>query len=157
MFSTNSRFAISSRSADPRRKAWARTPLFMRRLRPVMMLSRTLMPLNKARFWKVRAMPISAARREFILENRTPERAISPFWGVYTPLITFSMELFPAPLGPMMARISCSLTSNEISVSAFTPPKASEIFFKSRIVSPIRCSRAPGFITQPSSCCLDKS
>ena len=30
------------------------------RLRPVMMLSSTLMPLNSARFWKVRAMPISA-------------------------------------------------------------------------------------------------
>ena len=36
----------------------------------------------------------------------------------------------------MMARISCSRTSKEMSVSALTPPKASEMFCTSRITSP---------------------
>src|SRR3954470_17559198 len=62
---------------------------------------------------------------------------ISPCCGRYTPLITFSIELLPAPLGPMIARISCSRTLKEISVSALTPPKDSEILRRSRITSPI--------------------
>ncbi|MNL51039.1 hypothetical protein D3C87_1741050 [compost metagenome] len=82
MFSTNSRCWISSRSAGPRRNAWASSPLVMRRLRPVMMLSSTLMPLKSARFWKVRAMPISAARRGFILEKRSPRNSMPPCCGV---------------------------------------------------------------------------
>ena len=36
----------------------------------------------------------------------------------------------------MMARISCSRTSKLMSVSAFTPPKASETFSTLRITSP---------------------
>jgi hypothetical protein len=49
----------------------------------------------------------------------------------------FSIELLPAPLGPMMARISCSFTLKEMSVSAFTPPKRKLMFFTSRMTSPI--------------------
>ena len=52
--------AISSFSAGPIRKACKNILLFMRKLRPVMMFSKTLMPLNKAKFWKVRAIPILA-------------------------------------------------------------------------------------------------
>src|SRR5574337_347011 len=48
-----------------------------------------------------------------------------------------SMELLPAPLGPMMERISCSRTLNEMSVSAFTPPKRRLMFLMSRMTSPI--------------------
>src|SRR5574343_249946 len=48
-----------------------------------------------------------------------------------------SMELLPAPLGPMMERISCSLTLNEMSVRAFTPPKRRLMFLMSRMTSPI--------------------
>ena len=54
----------------------------MRRLRPVMMLSSTLMPLNRARFWKVRAMPISAERRGLIREKCSPRSMMAPFCGV---------------------------------------------------------------------------
>ena len=43
-------------------------------------------------------------------------------------MITFSIELLPAPLGPMMERISCSRTLKLISVRAFTPPKRREMF-----------------------------
>jgi hypothetical protein len=53
-------------------------------------------------------------------------------------LITFSIELLPAPFGPMIARTSCSRTSNEMSVSAVTPPKASEMWSSSSTTSPMR-------------------
>ena len=66
-----------------------------------------------------------------------PLKVMEPLWGLYTPLMQLSMELLPAPLGPMMARISCSRTSKEMSVSALTPPKLSEMFFTSRMTSPI--------------------
>jgi len=102
-----------------------------------MMLSITLMPLNSARFWKVRATPISATWREFMCENVLPRKVMEPSCGVYTPLMQLSMELLPAPLGPMMARISCSFTLNEMSVSAFTPPNRRLMFLTSRMTSPI--------------------
>ncbi len=102
-----------------------------------MMLSITLMPLNSARFWKVRATPISATWRLFMWLKVLPRKVIDPSDGVYTPLMQLSMELLPAPLGPMMERISCSRTSNEMSVSAFTPPKRRLMFLMSRMTSPI--------------------
>jgi len=45
------------------------------------------------------------------LEGLAAERDGALPAGVYTPLMQLSMELLPAPLGPMMARISCSRTS----------------------------------------------
>ena len=45
--------------------------------------------------------------------------------------MTLSIEVLPAPFGPMMARISPFLTSKEMSVIAFTPPKDSETFLTS--------------------------
>ncbi len=54
----------------------------MRRLRPVMMLSSTLMPLNRARFWNVRAMPISATWRLFMCVNVWPRKVMLPSCGV---------------------------------------------------------------------------
>src|SRR3954468_17712595 len=41
--------------------------------------------------------------------------------------MTFSIELLPAPLGPMMARISRRRTSKDTPWSALTPPKAREM------------------------------
>ena len=55
-----------------------------------------------------------------------------------------SIELLPAPFGPMMARISPSRTSKLMSVSAFTPPKASEMFDTSRITLPCGAPAAGG-------------
>ena len=60
-----------------------------------------------------------------------------PSCGVYTPLMQLSIELLPAPLGPMMARTSCSRTLNEMSVSAFTPPKRKLMLLTSKMTSPI--------------------
>src|SRR5512141_2418537 len=59
-----------------------------------------------------------------------------PCCGRYTPLITLSIELLPAPFGPMIARISCSRTSKLTSVSAFTPPNASDTPSTARMTSP---------------------
>src|ERR1700686_4277673 len=51
--------------------------------------------------------------------------------------MTLSSELLPAPLGPMIALISCSRTSSEMSLSALTPPKASDTPSRRRTESPI--------------------
>ena len=51
------RCSISSASAGPWRSACQKRPRYIFRLRPVMMLSSVVMPLNSATFWKVRAMP----------------------------------------------------------------------------------------------------
>ena len=56
--------------------------------------------------------------------------------------MTFSIELLPAPFGPMIARTSCSRTSNVMSVSAFTPPNASDMPSSDSTTSPMR--RAAG-------------
>src|SRR5258708_21943782 len=60
------------------------------------------------------------------------------------PFTTFSIELLPAPFGPMMARISCSSTSKLTPDSAFTPPKASEMSSTARITPPTARATLPG-------------
>src|SRR5258706_2106909 len=59
--------------------------------------------------------------------------------------MTFSIEDLPAPFGPMIARTSCSRTSNEPSRNAWTPPKDSDTPSTARITPPMRCAR--------SACC----
>jgi hypothetical protein len=54
---------------------------FILRLRPVMMLSRTLMPLNSAMFWNVRAMPCSAASCVSMSRRSRPRNVIVPCCG----------------------------------------------------------------------------
>jgi hypothetical protein len=97
----------------------------------------TFMPLKSARFWKVRATPISATWRLFMWLKVLPRKVMLPSCGAYTPLMQLSMLLLPAPLGPMMARTSCSRTLKLMSVSAFTPPKRRLMFLMSRMTSPI--------------------
>ena len=79
--STTTRCAVSSRSAAPQRIACWKMLVVIFRLRPVMMLSSTLMPLKRARFWKVRATPISATWREFMWWKVLPRRLIEPSCG----------------------------------------------------------------------------
>ena len=50
--------------------------------RPVTTLSRTLRPLNKARFWKVRATPSRASRWVGTLRKRRPEIDTVP-WSAW--------------------------------------------------------------------------
>ena len=59
--STLARCASSSRRSRPNQIACSRKLARIFRLRPVMMLSSTVMPLNSAMFWNVRAMPCAAA------------------------------------------------------------------------------------------------
>jgi hypothetical protein len=47
-----------------------------------MRLSITLMPLNSARFWKVRATPISATWRLFMWLKVWPRKVMEPSLGV---------------------------------------------------------------------------
>ena len=54
--------------------------------------------------------------------------------------MTLSIEVLPAPFGPMMARISPLRMSNETSVIAFTPPKDSDTFSTERSNRRPRCS-----------------
>ena len=59
--STRWRCSISSLSAGPTRSSCQRKPRCIFSVRPAMMLSSAVMPLNSATFWKVRAMPPRAA------------------------------------------------------------------------------------------------
>src|SRR3546814_13090534 len=60
------------------------------------------------------------------------------------PLMTLSMELLPAPFGPMIALISCSRTLKPMLFSALTPPKRRAIDSNSRIGPPIGTARCAG-------------
>ena len=71
-----------------------------------MMLSITLMPLNRAIFWKVRATPISATWRESMWLKVSPRKVILPSCGGSTALMQLSIDVLPAPFGPMIARFS---------------------------------------------------
>ena len=83
--STTMRCSVSSRSAASQangmRNACCSRFVRIFRLRPVMMLSSTLMPLKSARFWNVRATPISATCRGFMCRKVWPRRLIEPACG----------------------------------------------------------------------------
>src|SRR6185312_16858 len=68
--------------------------------------------------------------------------------------MTLSIDVLPAPLGPMMARISPLRISKETSLTAFTPPNASETFSTESSTSPTATSGPPvalmgGFLRAP--------
>src|SRR5512132_2992036 len=64
--------------------------------------------------------------------------------------MTLSIEVLPAPFGPMMARTSPFLTSNDTSRIARTPPNDSDTFSIERIISPAAMSLAAGaLINEP--------
>ena len=50
-------FSYSSRSADPFQIIWEKIPFFIWVNLPVMILSKAVIPLNSAIFWKVLAIP----------------------------------------------------------------------------------------------------
>jgi hypothetical protein len=95
-------------------------------MRPVMMLSSTLMPEQRdvlegaAMFcWPPCAAP------SFPLVT-APENFA--FLRVIDTVDDVEHRALAGPFGPMMARISCSRTLKEMSVSALTPPKRREMF-----------------------------
>ena len=81
IFSTTSRFAISSRSAGPFQSACQRKPRRMCVSRPVIRLSSVDMPRKSAMFWKVRAIPCRATACGRIRPRRSPRNRTSPFCG----------------------------------------------------------------------------
>src|SRR5258708_20172830 len=58
--------------------------------------------------------------------------------------MTLSIEVLPAPFGPMMARISPCLTSNDTSRIACTPPNDNDTFSIESKISPAAMSLADG-------------
>ena len=56
-------------------------------------------------------------------EIDAPCQRMSPLSSLYTPLMQLSSVVFPAPLGPMMPRISPFATEKVTPSSAATPPK----------------------------------
>src|SRR5947199_5082977 len=58
--------------------------------------------------------------------------------------MTLSIEVLPAPLGPIMARISPLRISKETSTSARTPPNAKDTRSTESSTSPAATSRAEG-------------
>src|SRR5215204_7530498 len=63
--------------------------------------------------------------------------------------MTLSMEVLPAPFGPMMARTSPFLMSNDTSRIARTPPNARDTFSIERMISPAAMSLAAGALMGP--------
>jgi hypothetical protein len=113
----------SSALALPQRTPQANTPERMCAWRPTRMFCSTVSPLNKAMFWKVRAMPREARSLALArVQSRPPKRMVPASTGK-TPLNAFSIVDLPAPLGPMMENISPSRTSMSTPSRAFTPPK----------------------------------
>jgi hypothetical protein len=78
MSSTARRCATSSRSAGPCRRSCHQKPARILSERPAMMLSRVDMPLNRATFWNVRAMPPRAASEGRIRCRVRPLKVIRP-------------------------------------------------------------------------------
>ena len=64
--------------------------------------------------------------------------------------MTLSIEVLPAPFGPMMARTSPFLMSNDTSRIARTPPNDSDTFSIESMISPAAMSLAAGALMQPS-------
>ena len=62
--------------------------------------------------------------------------------------MTLSIEVLPAPFGPMMARISPLRMSNETSLIALTPPNASDTFSTESSTSPAAMSCPLGALMQ---------
>ena len=66
--------------------------------------------------------------------------------------MTLSIEVLPAPFGPMMARTSPFLMSNDTSRIARTPPNDSDTFSIERMISPAAMSLAAGaLMSRPRS------
>lgn len=103
--STFAQFSGSLRRARGRRwSACSRIVAFILRVAAGHDVVQHAHALNRAMFWNVRAMPWRAASCRTICRRGLPPDVICRPPGVVTPLVTLSVELFPAPLGLMIAR-----------------------------------------------------
>ena len=74
-------------------------------------------------FWKVRAMPSVATWCGLAPVISRSWKMTRPVVGGKMPVIPLKSVVFPAPFGPMRAKISPFLTSNVTSSTATSPPK----------------------------------
>lgn len=120
------------RSATYARPTWSSSSAALARSRAVMRrrvqstFSRTVSSENVSACWKVRPMP--SLRRAVA---RAFSRGLPPYTALpstrpppTSPDRTFSKVVLPAPLGPMIARVSPARTESEAPSSALRPPKA---------------------------------
>ena len=75
--------------------------------------SRTVMVGNVAVIWNVRPTPSRQISRGLLPAVSWPSRLIRPASGMVWPLSMSKQVLFPAPLGPISARISPAFNANE--------------------------------------------
>ena len=87
----------------------------------------TVIPGNSSMFWNVRAIPSPATMSGRRPMSDSPFQRMSPRCGRYTWLIVLKIDVFPAPLGPMMANSSPGSTVNDTSSIAITPPNRNPI------------------------------
>src|SRR6266511_1597722 len=91
--------------------------------RPSMRLSSAVRFANSSMFWNIRAMPILAMWWGSMRAMSRPRNRIQPASGRYSPERQLNSEVFPAPLGPMMANSSSLPTSKLTPHTARTPSK----------------------------------
>ncbi len=85
-------------------------------------LSRTVWFSNTVGFWNLRPMPkVAMSASSSLVRSALPSNTTSPSSGRVLPVTTSIMVVLPAPLGPMMARISPGSTSSERLFSALKP------------------------------------
>ena len=72
--------------------------------------------------WKERPIPFRMIRWGSIPVIGSPSNTTSPESGLSSPVMTLKSVDFPAPFGPMTARISPFATERETSWSARRPP-----------------------------------
>ena len=88
--------------------------------------------------WKVRPTPALQTANGGSPTSSRPSSLTLPGLGTMKPLSALKSVVLPAPLGPMMPRISPLRTSNETFCSARSPPKRTDTSFTaSRIGAPL--------------------
>ena len=87
-------------------------------------LSRTVWFSNTVGFWNFRPMPsVAMSASSSLVRSALPSKNTSPASGRVLPVMTSIIVVLPAPLGPMMARISPGSTSSERLFRALKPSK----------------------------------
>src|SRR5262245_10073511 len=84
--------------------------------------SRTLAPGRMFVIWYERAMPLREMTWGGSPATFSPSRRMRPLVGRSTPVTQLKKVLFPAPLGPMMARICPRGTVTLTRLTALKPP-----------------------------------
>ena len=104
-------------------------PDFCRVSIPTLTFSSAVSAGNSRMFWKVRATPRWLITCVFLPMTLTaaiagpPGQVMRPSCGVYTPVSELNSDVLPAPLGPMIARISPRYIRTDTSLRLTTPPK----------------------------------